>query len=258
MEIYVLGSGSTGNCTYVAAGGTRLLVDAGLGYKDTLARLAELSTTLDSVSGVIITHDHCDHSRSASAIRRRHKVPLFANEGTVASIELSDSYKPVDWNIFECNSPFNIGHLQVGAFSVPHDAADTVGFVLTDGNARLGVATDVGVVTHRVKEKLADCNALILETNHDPEMLFQSGRHRSMITRIFGPKGHLCNEDAADLLSQVLCPRLQTVFLAHRSPDCNTPFLAESAFRAVLKKAGREDISLIHTYAEAVSERIEI
>ncbi|MEI7902964.1 MAG: MBL fold metallo-hydrolase [bacterium] len=258
MRICVLGSGSSGNCTYVAAGDTRVLVDAGLGYRDTCTRLAELGTTLDSVSGVLFTHHHGDHCKSAGPIWRRHATPLYANELTSDSIDSTDRNTVFKWNIFETGSLVTVGQLQVETFSVTHDANDTVGFVITSGGVRLGVATDLGMATPMVVSKLSDCDALILETNHDPEMLLQSRRPKGKITRIIGPSGHLSNEDAAKLLFRVLCPRLRTVFLAHRSSDCNTPFLAESALGTILIKAGREDIRLLHTYPEALSEMIEI
>ena len=258
MEICVLGSGSSGNCTYVAVGGTRVLIDAGMGYRDTGSRLADLGVSLDSLSGVLITHNHKDHWKSAEPIRRRHATDFYANEGTAASIELDEDRTEFDWRIFQSGSSFVVGQLQVETFSVQHDAADTVGFVISAGSTRLGVATDLGMVTSTVVNKLSNCDALILETNYDPEMLLQSSRPKSKITRIFGPSGHLSNEDAAELLSRVLCPRLRTVFLAHRSSECNTPVLAERALRAVLQKAGRDEIRLLHTYPDAMSERIEI
>ena len=258
MEVCILGSGSSGNCTYVSAGGTRVLIDAGLGYKDTCTRLGTINVPLSSIHGVLITHDHDDHAKSASAIRRRHNIDLYANEGTVTAVERSTNYKKVDWAVFENGSPFNIGHLHVEAFQVPHDAADTVGFVITHDRIRLGIATDLGIATPQIEKKLADCDALILETNHDPEMLLKSKRGPASIARIRGPRGHLSNEDAAELLSRVLCPRLRTVFMAHRSAECNTLSLAERALRDALIKAGREDIRLVHTHAATSSDRIDI
>jgi len=258
VEICVLASGSTGNCIYVAGGGTRLLIDAGLTLKETSARLAQLGLAMDAIHAVLFTHDHSDHCQRADVFHRRHALPFYANEGTAAGIELTTKRTDISWSIFETGSPFAIGKLQVEPFSVPHDAADTVGFVITDGRARLGIATDFGMATTLIRRKLAECDALILEANHDVEMLRQSGRPWSLIQRILGRQGHLSNEDAAELLTGVLGPRLRTVFLAHISAKCNTPLQAERVLRAALQRTGRDDIRLVHTSAETVSERIEL
>jgi len=258
VEICVLASGSAGNCIYVAGGGTRLLIDAGLSLKETSARLAQLGVEMNTIQAVLFTHDHSDHCQRADVFHRRHKLPFYANEGTALGIEQTTRRTDIAWQIFEAGSPFPIGALQIEPFSVPHDAADAVGFVITDGPVRLGVATDLGTVTTLIRCKLAACDALVLETNHDVEMLRQSGRPWSLIQRILGRQGHLSNADAADLLASVLGPRLRTVFLAHLSAECNTPALARRALREVLQHAGRTDVRLVQTSADENSERVEI
>ncbi len=258
MEICVLASGSAGNCIYVAGGSTRLLIDAGLSLKDASARLAQLGQEMSAIHAVLFTHDHSDPCQRADVFHRRHALPFYANEGTAAGIELTTKRTDISWTIFETGSPFAIGDFQIEPFSVPHDAADAVAFVITDGRVRLGVATDFGMATTLIRSKLADCDALILETNHDVEMLKQSGRPWSLIQRILGRQGHLSNDAAAELLASVLGPRLKTVFLAHLSAECNTPALAERALREVLQRAGRDDIRLVHTSPDAISARVEI
>ena len=258
MEICVLASGSTGNCMYVAGEGTRLLIDAGVSLKEATARLAQLGVEVSTINAVLFTHDHADHCQRADVFHRRHNLPFYANEGTAAGIELTTKCSEITWQIFETGSPFTIGQLQIEPFSVSHDAADAVGFVIKDGRVRLGVATDFGMVTTLVRRKLTDCDALILETNHDVEMLRQSGRPWSLIQRILGRQGHLSNEAAAELLASVVGPRLKAVFLAHLSGECNTPALAERALREVLQRAGRSDVQLVHTRADAISARVEI
>jgi phosphoribosyl 1,2-cyclic phosphodiesterase len=240
---------------YVAGGGTHLLIDAGLGVRETATRLGQLGVPLESIQGVLFTHDHNDHCLRMEAWRR-HGIPFYANEATASCIEQSAGGGAFTWKIFETGSPFEVGPLQVEPFSIPHDGADPVGFVISEGPTRLGIATDVGTATLLIRRKLSDCDALILETNHDLEMLQRSERPWGVIQRIRGQRGHLSNEDAAELLGSVLSPRLQTVFLAHLSAACNTPELAERAVRAVLRKAGREEIRLVHTHADAISERV--
>jgi len=258
VEVCVLASGSAGNCIYVSGAGTRLLIDAGLSLREITARLRQLDVAVDSIQAVLFTHDHLDHCSGAGVLWRRHALPLFANEGTAAGIELAVKGLQAEWNIFETGSAFPVGGLAVEAFSVSHDAADAVGFVIADDRARIGIVTDLGMVTTLVQRKLASCDLLVLETNHDVEMLRQSGRPWSLIQRIQGRQGHLSNEDAAVLLENVLGPRLQAIFLAHLSEQCNAPHLAERAVREVLRRAGREDIRLEHTRPDAISARIEL
>ena len=258
MEVCVLGSGSAGNCLYVAGNGTRLLVDAGLGLRETVARLAGLGVAPDAMTAVLFTHEHIDHCRGAAALRRRHKATFYANEGTIAGVELAAPRLQCGWQVFETGSPFVVGDLAVEPFSVPHDASDTVGFTIDDGRTRLGIATDLGTVTALVRRKLSGCDALIVETNHDVEMLKHSGRPWSVIQRILGRLGHLSNEDAAALLADVLGPRLKTVFLAHLSAACNTPVLAERAVREALHRACREDVRLISTSPDVPTLRLEL
>lgn len=258
MEICVLGSGSSGNCIYVASGETQLLLDAGLGYKETIAQLAQINVKIDSITAVLFTHGHADHCRSAGAIHRRHSLPVYANEATASVIQRISRNPDITWNIFETGSQFEVGDLLVESFPVSHDAAESVGFVISDKRVRLGVAIDLGMATQWVRQKLSGCHALILEANHDVEMLQQSGRPRRMIQRILGRQGHLSNKESADLLADVLWPQLELVFLAHLSTDCNTPALAECAMREVLWRAGRDDIQLVTAREGIISARIQI
>lgn len=258
MEICILASGSSGNCLYVAGGGTRLLVDVGLSLKNMTARLAQIGVGVESIHGVLFTHEHTDHCNGVAVLQRKHKLPLYANEGTAAGVQLAIKDLAADWNIFENGATFTVGTLTVEAFSVPHDAADAVGFVISDGRVRVGIATDLGTTTTLVRRKLADCDALVLEANHDVAMLKQSGRPWSLIQRIFGQHGHLSNEDAAELIATVASPRLKVVFLAHLSDECNSPTLAERVIREALRRASRDDIRIECTRADVISSRVEL
>ena len=258
MEVCVLASGSGGNCLYVAGGGTRLLVDAGLSLKVLAARLKQVGVDPDDIQAVLLTHDHADHCSGVGVLRRRHGLPFYANEGTAAGVELALGEKDTAWSIFETGTPFEVGGLTVEPFSVPHDAADAVGFVVTDGRCRLGIATDLGMATTLVRRKLSDCDALVLEANHDVELLQQSGRPWSLLQRIRGRHGHLSNDAAATLLAEVLGPRLKAVVLAHLSAECNAPGLAERTVRAALRRAGREDVRVEIAAADANSALLEV
>jgi phosphoribosyl 1,2-cyclic phosphodiesterase len=256
VEVCVLASGSSGNCIYVAGGGTRLLVDAGVSFKTIQAGLKALDVDPATLTAALFSHDHDDHCRGVGVLWRRLALPLYANEGTAQGIERALHDASFAWRIFETGSPFTIGALTIEPFSVPHDAADTVGFVIDDGQARLGIATDFGMATALIRRKLADCDALVLESNHDVEMLRQSGRPWSLIQRISGRQGHLCNEDAAELLASVIGPRLKTVLLAHMSEKCNSPRKAERLMRETLRRAARDDVRVELTYAATLSARV--
>ena len=256
VEVCVLASGSSGNALYVAGGETRLLIDAGVSLKAIQAGLEQLGVEPATLTAVLFSHDHDDHCRSAGVLRRRLNLPLYANEGTSRGIERVVKSDDFDWRIFETGSPFTVGALTIEPFSVPHDAADTVGFVISDGCARLGIATDLGMATTLVQRKLVDCDVLVLETNHNVELLQQSGRPWSLIQRIRGRQGHLSNEDAAALLASVLGPRLKAVLLAHLSAECNSPDQAERLVRETLRQAAREDVRVERTYPHAISARI--
>ncbi|MDD5705151.1 MAG: MBL fold metallo-hydrolase [Kiritimatiellae bacterium] len=260
MEICVLGSGSSGNCIYVAAGGTRLLVDAGLRLRTLRARLALLNCAPADIDAVLLTHEHVDHCVGLANLSRHcPALRLLANEGTAAGVE-SVVRQPLgnSWDIFETGTAFEIGALRVESFPVPHDTGDPVAYVLDDGIHRLGVATDFGISTPVVRRHLHDCDALILETNHDVEMLRQSGRPWSLIQRILGHHGHLSNEQAAELLAEVAGPRLKTIFPAHLSADCNTPDLADYALRRVLRELRRDDIIIEPTHRGQASACVRL
>lgn len=258
MEICVLGSGSTGNCLYVAGGGTHLLVDAGLSLKELKARLAQVGVDIESIAAVLFSHEHLDHCNGAGVLRKKHAMKFYANEGTASGIEQAVKGLQMDWQIFQTGSTFSIGGLTIEAFSVPHDASDAVGFAISDGRARLVIATDFGMSTTLIRSKLADCDALVLETNHDVEMLRQSGRPWSLIQRILGRHGHLSNEDAAELLASAISPRLKTVFLAHISEKCNAPHHAERVVRETLRLAGRGDVRVEQTHPDVPSARVTL
>ena len=237
MKFCVLASGSSGNCIYIESKGTRVLVDAGISRKSIKDKLAEIGVELDSIKGLCITHDHTDHTVGIPVLAERHHVPLYATGGTCSVVE-SNVKKHFAWNVFEPGCSFEIGALTFEAFSVPHDAGDPVGFVISDQECRLGIATDMGEVPDLVTHHLRGCNALILEFNHDRELLLNSSRPWMLKQRILGRKGHLSNDQACELLKGVAGEQLRTVFLAHISAECNTPVIARKCAQATLTSCG--------------------
>jgi len=258
MEVCVLASGSKGNCIYVSGGGTSLLVDAGLSAREMVSRMQTAGIAPEALQAVLFTHDHVDHYRGIEVFSRKYPVRLFANEGTAAGIEVGCPKLACAWEIFETASTFEIGGLRVEAFTVPHDAADPVGFVFDDGASRLCVATDLGQATPLVCAKLAQCHAAVLESNHDYDMLMQSDRPWPLKTRIAGRSGHLSNDDAAALMCTSLGERLHTLLLAHLSEECNTAALALNTMRQALRAAGREDVRIEVLSQTQVSARLVV
>ena len=243
LRFAVLASSSKGNCTYVETGGTRILVDAGLRCSGVCERLAAIGRSLQDVQAVLVTHGHTDHTSSLPVIEGKTGVPVYATDGTALTIERDGRREKPDlaWNfaVFAAGEPFALGDLEVEPFPVPHDAADPVGFVLrAPGGAALGFATDLGGAPLVVRNRLRGCGALVLEFNHDREMLLASDRSWSLKQRILGRSGHLSNEQAAELLEAVATPALRHLVPAHLSDECNTPGLALAAARGALRRAG--------------------
>jgi phosphoribosyl 1,2-cyclic phosphodiesterase len=242
MKFAVLASSSAGNCTYVEGGGARILVDAGTNRKAIAAALEPLGVALADVDAILLTHEHDDHVSALAVVERRLGTPVYATFGTFDGYEQDhggpDACDGWERTCFEPGEPFAIGGLSVEPFSTPHDAADPVGFVLSDGASRLGFATDLGFATELVAQRLRGCSALALEFNHDVRMLELSGRHPNLIQRIRGRSGHLSNDQAAELLASVAGPGLRHVVPMHLSGECNDPALAVAAARDALRAAG--------------------
>lgn len=257
MKLRVLGSGSKGNSLAVRAGETLVLVDLGLYIKDETRRLKECGVCADDVSAVFFTHDHVDHCRCVASFHRKHpSVPLYANGDTADAIALQSGVDD-GWAVFETGTPFPVGDLTVTAFSIPHDAADPVGYLFESGGSSLFVGTDMGFVTANVRDMFARATCAILESNHDPVLLEQSDRPVSLKQRIRGRAGHLSNEDAAELLRETNPPQLKRLLLGHISQQCNSLPLARKAFSYVLADLGRNDISLDILEQDCPSELFE-
>lgn len=241
MKIALLASGSSGNFTFVSGGGTRILFDAGTCCRTIRSALSSIGEDAAALDAICLTHDHDDHVRALATLEKKYSgIPLYATDGTIEAVcrGCGDAAGDWPWTSIAPGEPFDVGALRFEPFSVPHDAADSVGYVVTDGTVRFGLATDIGSVPANVRHALRDCDALALEFNHDPEMLRMSSRPWSLKQRIAGRSGHLSNPDAADLLAAVATPRLKAVFPVHVSAECNAPHLAVRAAREALERAG--------------------
>ena len=244
MRLRIFGSGSQGNALAIRAGGTLLLVDCGFSCRELEKRMSACGVQADDVTAVLFTHDHTDHCKGVATFHKRHpQVPLYANGNTADAIATLTGVED-GWRVFETTEPFSIGEIEVTSFSIPHDAADTVGYLFSNETASLFVGTDMGVPTLPVKYALARATCAVLESNHDPTLLACSDRPVSLKQRIAGRCGHLSNQDAANLVREVAPPNLKTPLLAHLSQPCNAPHLALESMREALKDIGRTDVEL--------------
>ena len=222
MKFCVLGSGSRGNATYVEEGDTRILIDAGFSGKELARRLALIDRRPEELSALLITHEHNDHISGAGILSRRFSLPVYINHPTykAAAQKLGRLY---DYRQFATGTPFSVGRLSVHPFSISHDTADPVGFVLSGTRYRVGYCTDTGTITTLMEYQLGQCHGLILEANHDPDMLRNGPYPPQLKQRVHSNLGHLANKDAAALVRRLEKGPLRALILAHISETNNHP-----------------------------------
>lgn len=239
MRVTVLGSGSTGNATLVEADGVRVLVDAGFSGRDLEHRMRAVGTDPTSLSAILITHDHGDHTRGMGVLARRFGVPLYLTAKTQAACSPLLTGKERIRH-YASLVPFRIGPFEVMPFLTVHDAADPVAITVrhVDSGAKMGVATDLGRPTAPVRAALAGCHMLVLEANHDEAMLWSGPYPWSVKQRIASSHGHLSNRAAAELAVELHHPNLVAVALAHLSEHCNDGGLAHAVIGAALARVG--------------------
>lgn len=239
IEFCMLASGSSGNAVYVGTEKTKILIDAGLSGKRIAAALASIGVNAAELDALLLSHDHIDHICGAGIMARRYKLAVFATQptwqaakkrmGTIAAAQCC--YLP------NCGS-ISFADLEVETIPLPHDAADPVGFIFRSPQHTVALVTDLGHITPYIRQRVQDMDCLIVEANHDEEMLLNGQYPWPLKKRILGDKGHLSNKTVAEFLSQVVGPKTQQVVLAHLSEHNNTPQLAFSAVCSSLKKSG--------------------
>jgi len=228
MRFASLGSGSEGNGLLLEVGATRVLADCGFALSETVARLARLGVTADSLDAILITHEHDDHVGGAARLARKFNIPVWVTHGTLqAAGKALAAVEEV--RIFDCHQRFAVGDIEIEPYTVPHDAREPSQFVFSDGACRVGLLTDAGSLTAHMQSVLSGLDALILECNHDLDMLWDSGYPQRLKERIAGKFGHLDNHTAAEPLTLIDCRRLKHLVAAHLSKQNNTPELARAA-----------------------------
>jgi phosphoribosyl 1,2-cyclic phosphodiesterase len=234
MRFSMLGSGSKGNATLIEAGGTRVLVDCGFNLAETHQRLLRLGVEPQALDASLVTHEHGDHLSGVARLARRYRIPVWMTHGSYAAWK--DRAVPHALR-FSPHQQFSIGALEIQPFPVPHDAREPCQYVIAAGGRRLGILSDAGHVTPHMRTVLADCDALMLECNHDPQMLSDGPYPDPLKRRVGGSLGHLSNAQAAGLLSGCEITRLQHLVLTHLSETNNCPQLAR---RVVVESLGTD------------------
>lgn len=225
-----IGSGSKGNCLVAEVGDTRVLLDCGLAPRETERRLARIGLAPADITGILVTHEHDDHAGQAYPFAAQHRLPVWLTYGTQAALAESGKLPgEVETRTIDGRTAFSVDGIEVRPYTVPHDAREPVQFVLSDGACRLGVLTDIGASTSHVEATLSGCDALVLECNHDSDMLWAGDYPKWLKERIAGPFGHLSNAASEKLLAALDRSRLKHVFAAHLSHQNNRPELARAA-----------------------------
>jgi phosphoribosyl 1,2-cyclic phosphodiesterase len=241
MKICVLGSGSRGNCTLVQSGKTAILIDAGFTGIEIKRRLASVGVPLESVRAVLVTHEHNDHISGVGVLSRRAGLPVYANPATHRAAEKKTGRLHARRE-FATGEEFVLGDFLVHPFTISHDTADPVGYVLSDGMNSFGYCTDTGKITTLIEYHLKGCDVLVLESNHDPLMLRQGPYPLHLQQRVRSNRGHLANEEAGRFLGKLAGGRLRHVILAHLSEINNLPGLAVQSVMSHLGEPGAIEI----------------
>ncbi len=251
MEVSVLASGSKGNAIFVELDGTRLLVDAGISASRIKKGLTEQGIDPADLDGILITHEHRDHVNGLPMLSKWYHLPIFTRRGTMEHMACRDKIPGECFRVFE--EAFPLGRVKVMPFGISHDAADPVGYRL-QGTETCTIATDLGFVTGSVQSALEGADVMILEANHDPELLKRGSYPWHLKRRILSNRGHLANSDAAWALVR-LKRRPRQVFLAHLSEENNRPELARETVRSILAQQGVEVGLTLTSQYETVSLR---
>ncbi|RNC67856.1 MAG: MBL fold metallo-hydrolase [Desulfuromonadales bacterium] len=232
MKVCLLASGSKGNSLYVETGGSKILVDAGLSAREIVRRLAAIEVDAADLDALFISHEHLDHVRGVGVLSRKYRLPVYVSYPT--NREVQDIIRDAAVTEFESGYSFAFRDLLIDPFPITHDACDPVGFTIEGREGKVGFATDLGTATRLVADKLSGCRVLVLESNHDEEMLINGPYPWHLKQRIKSRHGHLSNSDSAALLADLLHPGFEGLFLAHLSEVNNDPTVARQVTDTLL------------------------
>ncbi|NMA95090.1 MAG: MBL fold metallo-hydrolase [Clostridiales bacterium] len=254
IKLCSLFSGSSGNATYIGNDKTHILVDSGLSGIKVKTALKHIGVKPDSIGAIVITHEHTDHIQSAGVLSREFDIPIYANEKTWEQMEKRlGALSPKNMRLFYNDMDFYIDNINVSPFSIPHDAADPVGFCFYYRSSKISIATDLGYTNKKIIDKMKDSNVVLLEANHDIDMLANGPYPYHLKRRIRGTRGHLSNEDAGGVAVELAKGNVTHLLLAHLSEKNNAPNLAHETVSDYLRSndiAIGEDIVLDMTYRD--------
>lgn len=249
MRVCLLASGSRGNSALIEVDGTRLLIDAGLSGRETERRLAPLGLTGDDLHAILVTHEHHDHVTGIGPLARRYSIPVFIDEQTHRALPRLGSLERL--NYFTAGEDFTVHDLQIDPFSTTHDAINPVGFSIRSSEGKIGFVTDLGCATRLVLEQLKEARVLVLEANHDEQMLLDGPYPWHLKERIRSRHGHLSNHDCARMLADLAWPGLEALFLAHLSEENNCPELCAQQLGSVLARHNRHSRLIVGQQQQA-------
>lgn len=221
VKVCILASSSSGNCTFVSSEKTRVLVDAGLSKRETFQRLASIGEDPAKLDAILITHEHSDHVAGLVTLAKSLDIPVYLSNFTAPTIAWGEYQPKIE--LFQSGSSFTVGDLDVSSFTIPHDAIDPVGFTLRSQGIKVGIATDLGYITDSIKFHLKETDLLLLESNHDLEMLKVGPYPWALKQRVMGRRGHLSNDHACQYVKKEMDSRTSTLILGHISENNNHP-----------------------------------
>ncbi len=244
LGVTVLASGSAGNAVLVHNREEGLLIDSGLSLKELRSRMQASGLPESMVKGILITHEHTDHIRGLRVCANHFEVPVYASRLCAEKLRYLDK-KLGSVVLFTPGGEFQLGEFKITPFSLDHDAVDPVGYVITRFSQKVGLAMDLGRAGQMTEFQLRSCDTLLLESNHDLNMLAASRRPWYLKQRILGPQGHLSNKQSGEFLGKILSANTRNVVLLHLSRECNTEALAEESAREELQNHNRQDVKLM-------------
>ncbi len=234
VSIYTLFSGSSGNSCYVKCGDTEILIDAGKSKKAIETALREIGSSLSNISAILITHEHSDHTSGLKMISKYYKIPVYAAHGTAEMLMCDVPDNLI--NVYRAGDTLEFGNIRIDSFETPHDSKMSAGFIIGYNGHRFGYATDMGMLSRKIADLLAECEAAVIESNYDLNMLRNGPYPQHLKRRIEANTGHLDNCDCARLVSYIVSNKTKKVLLAHLSAENNTPEIALKTVRERLER----------------------
>ncbi|HPF53413.1 MAG TPA: MBL fold metallo-hydrolase [Clostridia bacterium] len=259
MRFATLCSGSSGNAAYIEAGDNRLLIDAGVSCRRICKLLEMVGGDARLLSGILVTHEHTDHINGINVLSKKYDLPVFANaECWRSMMPLMSKVLASNIRVFESDKPFMLGETKILPFTTMHDAIHPVAYVIEHRGSRIAVMTDIGHIDKRLLGILEGCKLVLIEANHDVDMLMAGSYPYQLKKRILSGKGHLCNEDCGETLAILYQGGLRNAILGHLSSENNDPMLARATVLSILESHGISDMNIVTAGRDAPSPIFEV